>query len=175
MNPNFFPRVEHWRLPNAAFAASLEEMARDGQRGNEGIALWLGARLSGVATVTHVLCVRGADVTKEPAYLNVGAATMNDVGDFAIEHGLTFVGQIHSHGPRHGVDLSPTDRRYGVSVPYFLSVVAPDYALRQGTHFDECGVHIFESGLGYRRLGQPEVAARIVLVDEPVTVSELGG
>lgn len=175
MNPNFFPAVASWRLPKKAFAASLEEMARDGQLGNEGIALWLGARADGVAAITHVVCLRGADVVREPDYLHVGADTLNEVGDFAIERGLTLVGQIHSHGLRYGVDLSLTDRRYGIAVPYFLSVVAPDYALRHDTAFDECGVHVFESGTGYRRLEQTEATARILLVDDAVTVATLGG
>jgi hypothetical protein len=172
---NFFPAVEIWRLPRAAFAASLREMALDGEHGNEGIALWLGKRDGALATITCVVCLRGDDVVREPAHLSVGANTLNEVADLAIENGVTFVGQIHSHGRHFGVDLSLTDRRYGVAVPHFLSVVAPEYALRPDTTLSECGVHVFEPGAGYRRLDPAESARRLVLTsDHDVTVMTVG-
>lgn len=175
MSPNFFPAVEIWRLPRAAFAASLREMALDGEHGNEGIALWLGKRDGALVTITRVVCLRGDDVVREPAHLSVGADTLNEVADLAIDNGVTFVGQIHSHGRHFGVDLSLTDRRYGVAVPHFLSVVAPDYALRPDTTLSECGVHVFEAGAGYRRLGAAESARRLVLTDDDdVTVMTVG-
>jgi len=175
MSPNFFPAVETWRLPRAAFAASLREMALDGKNGNEGIVLWLGKRDGAIVTITRVVCLRGDDVVREPAHLSVGADTLNEVGDLAIEHGVTFIGQIHSHGRHFGVDLSLTDRRYGVAVPHFLSVVAPDYALRPDTTLSECGVHVFEAGAGYRRLDTAESARRLVLTDDDnVTVMTVG-
>jgi len=171
----FFPAVDVWHLPRSAFAASLHEMARDGIHGNEGIALWLGRRVGAVATVTHVVCLRGSDVVREPAHLHVGAGTLNDVADIAIEHGVSIVGQIHSHGRDFGVDLSLTDRRYGIAVPHFLSVVAPDYALRSDTTIAECGVHVFEAGKGYRRLDARESAGRLLLTDDVEATILLAG
>ena len=53
------------------------------------------------------------------------------------------VGQIHSHDRSYGVDLSWVDIKYGLSVPYYLSVVAPDYALNPETVWDDCGTHIY--------------------------------
>ncbi|MGH7271031.1 MAG: hypothetical protein ACREJ3_11425 [Polyangiaceae bacterium] len=165
MSSKFFPTIESWQLPRAALVASLDEMARDGRDGNEGIAFWLGRRTGGVASISHVVCLRGNDVVREPAHLHVGAGTLNDVADLAIEHGVSIVGQIHSHGPYFGVDLSVTDRRYGIAVPHFLSVVAPDYALRPGTRIEDCGVHVFEAGAGYRRLDVGESVARVLVSD----------
>jgi hypothetical protein len=166
VNPAFFPTVDTWQVPRKALVASLREMARDGICGNEGIALWLGTRDSGIVTITHVVCLRGDDVARDPDYLNVGSATLNEVGDVAIGHGVTFVGQIHSHGPQFGVDLSPTDRRFGVAVPYFLSLVAPDYALRTGISLEDCGVHVFEPSNGFRRLTRDEITERLALVED---------
>jgi hypothetical protein len=150
-------------------------MARDGREGNEGIALWLGRRTGGIATITHVVCLRGADVEREPDYLRVGSGTLNAVADLAIEHGVSLIGQIHSHGPHHGVNLSPTDRRYGVAVPHFLSVVAPDYALRPDTKIEECGVHVFEAGAGYRRFEAHECAVRLQITDDVEAVVVVAG
>jgi hypothetical protein len=51
----------------------------------------------------------------------------------------------------------------GITVPGFLSVVAPDYAMRPTTPIADCGVHLFEPPSGWRRMAQVEVTARIVI------------
>ncbi|MCI0724300.1 MAG: hypothetical protein L0338_35855 [Acidobacteria bacterium] len=171
----YFPEVETWRIPDAAMVESLAEMARDGREGREGIVLWLGRRDNGAAEISHLVVLRGKGIVKEPDLLIIGAELMNDVADLAIELGVCLVGQIHSHGKLYGTNLSPTDRKYGIVVPFFLSLVAPDYALRPDTRIEECGVHIFEPSIGYRRLTPPEVLARIrVVCGESVPVLTVG-
>ncbi len=159
-----FPPIDSWRIPEAALTQSLSEMARDGAFGTEGIVLWLGRRHHGTAEVTHLVAPRGPGMEKRPDLLVIKPALMSEVTDVAVELGVVLVGQIHSHGPWHGVDLSITDRRYGVAVPHHLSIVAPNYAMTPGTRIEDCGVHVFEPGYGYRRLGAPEVASRLQVV-----------
>ena len=160
----FFAPVNTWSIPEPALAASLQEMARDGVRGDEGVALWLGRRSEGWAEVTHVVALRGPGVIKRPDQLVIQPALVNEVTDLAIELGLVLVGQIHSHGELYGTDLSYADRTYGIRVPYYLSLVAPDYALRPQTRLEDCGVHIFEPGRGFHRLSMAEVGERLSVV-----------
>lgn len=160
----FFPSVKRWLIPEGAFTLSLQEMALDGHRGNEGIALWLGRRTADEAAVSHVAVLRGKGVQRYPALLNVGTAIMNAVTLVAVERGISLVGQVHSHGPGYGTDLSPTDRRMGIGVNGYLSLVAPDYALRSDTQLRDCGIHVFEAGRGFRRLHGSELESRIVLM-----------
>jgi len=99
----------------------------------------------------------------------------NDVADVTIALGLVLIGQIHSHGPGWPLDLSPTDRTYGPAFPWYLSVVAPNYGLRSGIQIQECGVHVFETGSGYRRLALEEIRDRIhVLPDRSVDTVTIG-
>lgn len=167
MTTHFFPAVQTWQISEAAFEDSLKEMALDGADGNEGIMLWLGHRRDGQAEITHLVALRGSGIIKEPDFLQVEPSLLNDVTDLAIELGVSLVGQIHSHGPGYPTDLSLTDRRYGIIVPYYLSVVAPDYGMRYETRIFDCGVHIYEPNLGYCRLSQSEVAQRIQVIDSP--------
>ena len=172
---SFFTPISTWRLPETALAQSLREMAQDGILGNEGVALWLGHRGNGQAEVTHLVALRGTGVIKGPNQLVIRPQLVNEVTDLAIELGLVLVGQIHSHGDLYGTDLSYADRNLGIKVPYFLSLVAPDYALRPQTRLEECGVHLFEPGSGFRRLSPSEVAGRLVLVPgAPLPVSTVG-
>jgi proteasome lid subunit RPN8/RPN11 len=162
----YFAEPEHWRVGSQVFAQSLIEMARDGIMGNEGVAMWLGRYEGNVAVISHLGLLRGPHVRKEPALLIIDSELINDLTDLAIENNVRLIGQIHSHGPKWGTDLSETDRRYGVAVPGMLSLVAPDYALRKGTALIDCGVHLFLPRQGWRRFSDPELTARLSLFDD---------
>jgi hypothetical protein len=158
---SYFTPITKWRMPEAAMAESCREMARDGIMGNEGVMLWLGQRRDGIAEVTHLVALRGDGVSKRPDLLVIEPYLLNEVTDIATKFGTVLVGQIHSHGQLYGTDLSFADRNLGIRVPYFLSLVAPDYALRPYTEIADCGVHLFEPKTGFRRLSANEVAGRI--------------
>jgi hypothetical protein len=160
-----FSKIQTWQLPGIALTESLVEMARDGREGNEGVVLWLGRRFQGHSQITHLVGLRGPNIVRRPDYLQIEPELLNDVADLTIELNVSLVGQIHSHGVGYETDLSITDRRYGIAVPYFLSVVAPDYGLRQGTTITDCGIHVFEPDFGFRRLSSTEAAERIQITD----------
>lgn len=164
MTPNFFPPVTAWAIPHDVLQRSMEEMAVDGRAGDEGVALWLGRRKDGRASISHVVGLRGPGVHKGPAFLEIERALFNEVADLAIAYKVSLVGQIHSHGVGWSTDLSMIDRTGGLLVPHYLSVVAPDYALRPQTRIEDCGVHVFEPGRGYRRLSGEEVADKVTVV-----------
>lgn len=173
---NYYPRVDVWRIPAEALAASFREMARDGALGNEGVALWLGQRREAVAHVSCVVILRDPRVIRQPDLMSIPPEVLNDVADVAINRELVLVGQIHSHATRHGVGLSPTDRFHGVAVPYYLSVVAPNYGLGAMPKITSFGVHVFEPKMGYRRMPAAEVLQRIhVAVGEAVEVVTVPG
>ena len=163
----FFPTVRRWLVPPTLLRVSLSEMALDGAEGNEGICLWLGVRREDeTATVTHAVKLRGAGVIKSPANIRITPELMRDVHAYAKDVGAQLVGQIHSHGREYGVNLSFVDIRYGISVPYYLSVVAPSYALDAATTWDDCGVHIFRPDEGFIRIPDGEVAETISISNQ---------
>jgi proteasome lid subunit RPN8/RPN11 len=167
MTAAYFPAIDTWAMSAAAVEASLGEMARDGARGTEGVVLWLGRRQGGTAEITHLVALRGTGIVKRPDLLIIHHSLLNEVADVAIDLGVSLLGQVHSHGPGATTDLSRLDRAEGLAVPYYLSVVAPDYALRAGTRLTDCGIHVYEPGVGYRRLPPPEVATRVRVLPGP--------
>lgn len=163
----FFPIVQRWLIPPTLLQVSLSEMALDGVDGNEGICLWLGVRNQDeTATISHVIKLRGEGVIKSPANVRVTPELMREVHAFAKAQRKQLVGQIHSHGREYGVDLSFVDLRYGVSVPYYLSVVAPSYALNPATTWDDCGVHICDPKEGFTRIFSRVIAKRISICNQ---------
>jgi hypothetical protein len=151
---SLFPKVSEWLVPGRLLEESLSEMRLDGQNGDEGICLWLGMRNEPecTATVSHLVRLRGSGIRKSPANIQIEPQLMREVHHAAQELGLILVGQIHSHGRYYGIDLSYVDVTYGVSVPYYLSIVAPDYAMNPKTRWEDCGTHIYFPGTGYARV-----------------------
>jgi len=160
---NYFPKTNSWVIPEAALKRSKDEMAVDGEQGNEGTCLWLGIKENNVAKLTHVVLLRGDGVRKGPANVEISPELMREVHEKARALHVILIGQIHSHGQYYGVDLSLTDHRYGVQVPYFLSIVYPDYAQTESTTIIDCGVHIFLPRQGYVRLSEEDIADRILI------------
>jgi hypothetical protein len=170
-----FSKTTKWLLPETVLADSLLEMVIDGRRGDEGIVLWLGRDHGETAEITHLVKLRGPLVTKRPDQIHIEAALFNDVADVAIEHNIRLIGQIHSHGPRYSLNLSPTDKTYGLQTPYYLSLVAPDYGLSDSS-LSDCAVHVFRPGRGYVRLSTGEVSRQIQIIPGPhLPFIEVGG
>lgn len=157
---NFFKDTAIWRIPASAIDDCLTEMSRDGVDGNEGIVLWLGRDVDEVAEITHLIRVRGPLVDKRPALINIHPSIFNEIADIAIAEKVRLVGQVHSHGPGYGVDLSETDREYGIQVDSYLSLVAPDYGQTQEP-IHRWGVHVFVAGTGYQRLSEADARRRV--------------
>ena len=160
---SLFSETTTWRLPATVLPDSLEEMAIDGRRGNEGIVLWLGRDDGETAEITHLVKLRGPLITKRPNQIHIESELFNDIADVAIEKKVRLVGQIHSHGRGYSLDLSPTDRIYGLQTPHYLSLVAPDYGLTPCSITD-CGIHVFQPGRGYIRLSLGEVAQKLEII-----------
>jgi hypothetical protein len=161
-NP-YFSEVQTWRIPEMVIADALEEMAIDGHQGNEGIVLFFGRDDGGAAEVTHLVKLRGPGVEKYPDQINIHSSLLNEVTDVAISNKVRLIGQVHSHGPGYGISLSYTDRTYGVKTPYYLSLVAPDYAL-SAAPLRNWGVHVFMEKQGYVRLDSAEADRRVRIV-----------
>lgn len=174
MSSTFFPAVKRWVVPIGALDASFTEMRADGAlRGTEGIALWLGQRNLEV-TISHVVLLRGPGIVREADFVQISDALLNDVTDEAIRVGAQLVGQVHSHGPLAGTNLSGIDKTGGVRVPFYLSVVAPDFAA-SAPDAATCGAHFFEPSGAWRRMTGAEAAECVVIVPGTIDIITVGG
>lgn len=154
-----FGTLAAWRLPKAALRASIVEMVPDGARGCEGVALWLGRKFGPIASITHVVSLRGPGIVKRPDHLSISAELLNELTDVATDLGVYLVGQIHSH-PSAWVDLSEADKRFGIQADGYLSVVAPYFASKPDAGLSEYGFHAYE-GRRWHRMGPVERSWRV--------------
>jgi hypothetical protein len=162
MSNPFFPDISKWVIPDDAWKTAFQEMASDGIKGTEGICLWLGQRRqSGIASITHCVLLRGPKITREPYNITIDPVLMREVHERAKEMELVLIGQIHSHAHDVGVDLSYVDRRYGIRVPGYLSIVAPSFCSIVNTGLQKCGVHVYTEKKGYVRLSPANIRKSI--------------
>lgn len=172
MSAAFFSKVTKWQFPADALEVALSELRLDGSRSTEGIALWLGYRNSGVASITHMVYLRGSGLFKTEYHIRVSQDLVNEITDSAISLGKTLVGQIHSHPSAAGVDMSDSDIAGTPQVPYYLSLVVPDLAMRARTDLADCGVHVFDPKKGFSRLS-PRLARRRITFIEGVSIQRI--
>jgi len=156
---------ERWVLPDFIWKQSLEDMALDGAKGCEGVALWLGRHHEGAAVISACVLLRGPGVVKRPNHLSISAGLMNQVTMAALELDLILIGQVHSHNPLASTDLSYPDRYLGITERGYLSLVAPDFAQNPATRLAHCGVHVHEGAAGWRRMAAAEISSRFELPD----------
>ena len=152
--------ADRWLLAEGLIQAVLEELSIDGLRHREGVAFFLGRHHGPEGHITHLVVLRGVQLVKREDHLHIPAALMNEVTDHVIEQQGVLLGQIHSHGPGYGVDLSYPDHFFGIRAPGFLSLVCPDFGMRLETGLEDCGVHVFDAPRGFRRMGSGEIAQR---------------
>lgn len=162
---SLYEPVDFWRIPASVLPDSITEMATDGKRGCEGIVLWLGVVTQRAAVITHLVGLHGPKVIKRPDHLRIDPDLFNELADFCEEIGSMLLGQIHSH-PGTFIDLSETDKRYGVSTPHYLSVVAPYYAQDPRVGWAQCGVHVFSPTLGFQRLSPEHVSRKVQIISD---------
>jgi hypothetical protein len=172
---NFFPKINRWQLPEAALGRSVAEMAIDGRSRREGTCFWLGRRAGGAADISHLVFLRGSGIRKGSLNIQISAELMREVHERAEALRLILLGQIHSHSIRCGVDMSASDHAYGVSVPFFLSIICPDFAQDPMTKLSDCGVHVFLPWRGYVRLSRKEVERKMILVPGAAAATSVVG
>lgn len=150
-----------WDIPHDLLPKSVEHMRPYGARGNEGLALWFGDDVGNTVVITHLVVPYGPGLTTHPLHLSLSMRAMARITRLGDELDRYWAGQIHSH-PGTMLDLSDVDKRMGIHVQNYLSLVCPYYAQSDTREVNECGVHAFDRG-SYRRFPASEVIQRIVV------------
>lgn len=155
-----------WHLPKNLLSQSITIMRPQGRMGNEGLAFWFGIENQNHLIVTHIVEVFGSGFISTPLHMSLSLKAMTRLTQLTEELDIYLIGQIHSH-PGNFVDLSELDKRHGIRIPDYLSVVCPYYAQKDLIGFEECGLHVFENNK-FRRMLNKEVSTRLFIQDLPL-------
>ncbi len=155
-----------WHLPNNLLSQSITIMRPQGRMGNEGLVFWFGIENGVSSVITHIVEVFGSGFITTPLHMSLSLNAMTRLTEITEELDVFLIGQIHSH-PGNFVDLSELDKKHGIRIPDYLSVVCPYYAQKDLIGLEECGVHVFEN-YKYRRMLNKEISTRISIQNMPL-------
>ncbi|MBX9572173.1 MAG: hypothetical protein K2X77_24985 [Candidatus Obscuribacterales bacterium] len=172
---SYYTPITSWTVPKHGWYKAFEEMEDDGRQGNEGTCFLVGSRKDEIARITDLAFLRGPGIEKHPDLITISDDLIHELALKIAGSDRCILGQIHSHGINYSTNLSQTDHRYTMRVPGFLSIVAPNYAQEIVTP-EECGVHVFETSYGFRRMQPQEARVRLnIVLDEDCGLIYVGG
>ena len=107
--PTPYPRIERWRLPQAACELTRSAVMPAGRRGVESGVFWLGDRAA-TSAITAVAHPTGEGVEETPFSWRVSPEVYAAIARWARPRGLTLLAVAHVHLSEARPRLSPTDR-----------------------------------------------------------------
>lgn len=110
-------------VPAAALARLLADVVRFGDNGLETGAMLLSSRRDRHADVLALCGEHG--IERRADQFVISGAALAQLFDWTDEAGARVVAQVHSHGGL--ARMSPTDRRFGLTVEGFTSAIVPHF------------------------------------------------
>lgn len=158
---SFFARIQRFMLPAQLLEATVEHLRAEGQFRVESIVFWAG-RVDGLlATMTHLVVPRGSGVFKHPLQVRVSEDVIAEVCELLDPPHLVLLGQVHTH--MGAAFHSPTDDRYSLDTPGYLSLVVPDFAREDASHWTDWAFHECDGHGAFRRLSASEAGRRFIV------------
>lgn len=150
------------RVPAGLASAGHAQLARVGEEGYEGIALWAGKLEGETFYVQQVIIPRQSGLRSEGGICaSVDGAELHRINVWLYEHGMTLVAQLHTH-PTEAYHSETDDAYPIVTTLGGLSLVIPDFATAPFS-LARCAVYRLMPGDGWVRLSAAEAEALILL------------
>ena len=137
----YFPSVEKFPLSQSLVERTLDALQAEGQFRVESLVFWAGTVTDGLATVTDVFVPKGPGVFKHPLQVRVSDELIAVLCGRLDPPRLVLLGQVHTH--MGAAFHSPSDDRFSMDTPGYISIVVPsfaraDMAAGDGWAFYEC-------------------------------------
>lgn len=156
-----FERIDRFMLPARLLDATVEHLRAEGQFRVESIVFWAGKVNGHYATMTHLVVPRGRGVFKHPFQVRVSEEIIAAVCELLDPPELVLLGQVHTH--MHGAFHSPTDDRYSLDTPGYVSVVIPEFAQKGVADWGKWAFHECNAPGSFRRVPVDEVSNRFMV------------
>lgn len=150
------------RVPTALAVKARDHLARVGEGGDEGIALWAGVREGETFYVRETVIPQQRGLRLGGGICaTVEGEELHRINVWLYEHGLTLVAQLHSH-PTEAYHSETDDAYPIVTTLGGLSLVVPDFAAAPFS-LARCAVYRLMPSSGWVRLPASEVETLILL------------
>ena len=168
----YFQAIDTFTLPAALLDETLAALRAEGQLRVESLVFWAGSVQNGAATVTHVVVPKGDGVFKHPLQVRIDENVLAAVCDLVDPPRLLLLGQVHTH--LGDAFHSPTDDRFSLDTPGYLSIVIPNFARDDAALWHLWAFYECQGGGRFRPIDGAERAYRfIVAPHRTVTVHDV--
>jgi hypothetical protein len=168
----YFPRLDTFALSAALLDNTLTALRAEGKFCVESLVFWGGAVANGVAVVTHVFVPKGPGVYKHPLQVRINDQVIAALCGELDPPRLVLLGQVHTH--MEEAFHSPSDDRFSMDTPGYVSIVIPEFARGDVSARDRWAFYECEGSGRFRPIDGQERARRFLITpDGSVTVHDV--
>ena len=168
----YFPRIDTFALSAALLAETLAALRAEGEFRVESLVFWGGVVADGVAVVTDVFVPKGPGVYKHPLQVRISDRVIAALCGELDPPRLVLLGQVHTH--MEAAFHSPSDDRFSLDTPGYVSIVIPEFARGEVSAQNEWAFYECEGGGHFRAIDAQERVRRFLITpDGAVTVHDV--
>jgi hypothetical protein len=157
----YFQRIDRFRLAAELLEATLDALRAEGQYRVESLVFWGGSLRDGHATVDHLFVPKGLGVLKHALQVRVNENVVAAICDYLDPPHLVLFGQVHTHIGE--AFHSPSDDRFSLDTPGYLSLVIPNAGRDDVSRWEDWAFFECEGGGRFRRIDTGERATRFTV------------
>jgi hypothetical protein len=168
----YFKPIETFALPATLLDETLIALRAEGGFSVESLVFWGGSVDSGKATITHVFVPKGEGVSKHPLQVRVDDHVIAALCGQLDPPRLMLLGQVHTH--RDEAFHSPSDDRFSLDTPGYLSLVVPNFGRGDASAWHEWAVYECQGRGRFRPMDAVERSRRLLIApDGAVTIHDV--
>lgn len=172
--PKYFSALDRFTLSEHLLAETVARLREEGQFQMESIVFWIGSVEASRGAISQLVVPRGPGVFKHPYQVRVSENIIAGICELLDPPRAILLGQVHTH--MYEAFHSPTDDRFSLGTPGYLSLVVPNFARDDPSRWRDWGFYECAGLEAFRRLGSDEVLRRFVIEPaRPVTVHVISG
>ena len=160
----YFKPIETFALPATLLEETLVALRVEGGFRVESLVFWAGSVYNGKAAVTHVFVPKGEGVFKHPLQVRVHDSVVAALCGELDPPRLVLLGQVHTH--LEEAFHSPTDDRFSLDTPGYVSIVIPKFGRDNAGSWHRWAFYECESRGQFREIDAGERARRFLIAPD---------
>jgi hypothetical protein len=168
----YFKPIETFTLPRRLANETLVALRAEGRFAVESLVFWAGSVDDGKATITHIFVPKGEGVFKHPLQVRVDDHVIAAVCGGLDPPKLVLLAQVHTH--RGEAFHSPSDDRFSLDTPGYLSLVVPNFGRGDSSAWHEWAFYECQGQGRFRPIDVAERTRRLLIApDGAVTIHDI--
>ena len=155
---SLYPQFERYVLAGDLLQQTVSALRDELADEVENIVFWGGRAEGSTARIDRLFVPRGDGILRHACQIRVDESVIAALCDFLDPPNVVLLGQVHTH--LEGAFHSPTDDRFSLDTPGFLSVVVPECGRAGADDWLSWAFHVCLGSHRFERLDEANVVKR---------------